>query len=287
MEKKKLQDLAQIQALIVDMDGVLWRDDQPIGDLPDIFASLSAKGLKVTLATNNATRSVSQYLHKLERFGVHLRAEQIINSAQAAAHYLLREHPNGGKVYIVGEDGLAQTLEDNGFSLFTVTPEELASSTATGSIDHDAIGDVIAVVAAMDRKITYDKLIVATRLIRSGVPFIGTNPDRTFPTPQGLIPGAGAILAAIEAASGIKPEIIGKPSPEMYQVALERMDVSPEQTLVVGDRLETDIAGGQKLGCHTALVLSGVSTRQEAEHWQPTLDCIYPDFSSLIADIPG
>jgi 4-nitrophenyl phosphatase len=262
-----------ILALIVDMDGVLWRGEQPIGDLPGIFASIADKGLQITLATNNATRSTMQYLQKLISFGVQLRADQIVNSSQAVAHYLHRDHPQGGKVYIVGENGLAETLREEGFTVVDASPEDLQSVPST---------DFIAVVAAMDRQVTYAKLTAATLLIRSGVPFIGTNPDLTFPTPQGLVPGAGAILAAIEAATGVKPDIIGNPSPEMYRVALERMAVAPEQTLVVGDRLETDIAGGQKIGCRTALVLSGVSTLQQAKSWRPELDWIVTDFSSLL-----
>lgn len=265
-----------IQALIVDMDGVLWREDQPIGDLPGIFTSIADHGLKITLATNNATRSIAQYLKKLESFDVKLNADQIVNSALAVVHYLQREYPDKGKVYIVGEDGLAVTLEQDGFTVVDASPEELASTAAE---------DFIAVVAAMDRQVTYAKLTAATLLIRSGVPFIGTNPDRTFPTPHGLVPGAGAILAAIEAATDVEPQIIGKPSPEMYRLALERMGVEPQDTLVVGDRLETDIAGGQKLGCQTALVLTGVSTRQQAENWSPKLDWIAADFAALLEKI--
>lgn len=262
-----------ILALIVDMDGVLWRGEQPIGNLARIFETIADKGLRITLATNNATRSTSQYLKKLNSFGVPLNADQIVNSSMAVAHYLHKTHPYGGKVYIVGENGLAETLSERGFKVIDAPPEE---------IDYIPVSDFIAVVAAMDRQVTYAKLTAATRLIRSGVPFIGTNPDRTFPTPQGLIPGAGAILAAIEAATDVKPEIIGKPSPEMYRIALERMSVDPRHTLVVGDRLETDIAGGQKIGCRTALVLSGVTTPQQAQNWQPAMDWVADDFASVV-----
>ncbi len=111
---------------------------------------------------------------------------------------------------------------------------------------------------------TYQKLSRATLHIRAGAPFYGTNPDKTFPTPQGLVPGAGSILAAIEAATDVKPIIIGKPQPAMMYMALEKLGTLPEETLVVGDRLETDIAAGQAAGCKTALVLSGVSTKQQA-----------------------
>jgi len=251
-----------IKALILDMDGVLWRDDQPIGDLSSIFAEISRRNLKVTLATNNATRSVEQYLMKLERFGVMLEPEQIVNSSLAAAHYLSRRFPEKGNVYIVGEEGLFSTLRKHGF----VHSQE----------------NVLAVIGSLDRQLTFEKLNQATMIIRSGVPFIGTNPDRTFPTPDGLIPGAGSILAAIEAATQVQPVIVGKPSPEMYMVAIDRMKSSPAETLVVGDRLETDIIGAQQLGCPTALVLSGVTGPAAASAWNPTPDYIVEDLTALL-----
>jgi 4-nitrophenyl phosphatase len=138
------------------------------------------------------------------------------------------------------------------------------------------------VVVGIDRQLSYEKLCRATLLIRSGVPFIGANPDRTFPTPEGLIPGAGAILAAIETATSVKPLIMGKPSPAMYQLALERLGTSPAETLVVGDRLETDIAGAQVIGCRTALVLSGVTSEADAYAWQPPPDFIARNLASLV-----
>jgi 4-nitrophenyl phosphatase len=134
----------------------------------------------------------------------------------------------------------------------------------------------------MDRTLTYDKLSRATLLLRAGTPFVATNSDRTFPTPNGLVPGAGAIVAALQTASDVAPFVVGKPGPEMYRVALESMGASPEETLVVGDRLETDIAGAQALGCRTALVLSGVATRAEGLAWKPGLDWIADDLASLL-----
>ena len=253
----------EIKALILDMDGVLWRDDQSIGNLPSIFSEISRRNLKVTLATNNATLSVEQYLEKLGRFGVSLQPKQIVNSSLAAAHYLTKRFPDKGNVYIVGEQGLFSTLEQHGFT-------------------HSEEG-VLAVIGSLDRQLTFEKLRQATMIIRSGVPFIGTNPDRTFPTPNGLIPGAGTILAAIEAATSVQPVIVGKPSPEMYVVAIDRMNTLPEETLVVGDRLETDIIGAQQLGCLTALVLSGVTSREAAQVWSPPPDYIAEDLTALLS----
>jgi len=267
---------AVIKALILDMDGVLWRDEQPIGDLPAIFAAIATRNLLVTLATNNATLSTRQYLDKLSRLGVRLRPEQIVNSSQAAAHYLSRRFPSGGAVYVVGEDGLVDTLAEQGF---------IAEKSTKIPLD-DGQHKILAVVVGLDRNLDYHKITIAARLVRAGALFIGTNPDRTFPTPDGLVPGAGAILAAIESAADVPPIIVGKPSPEMYIVALQRMNIEPSAVLVVGDRLETDIIGGQQLGCRTALVLSGVTSSEAAHKWQPAPDLIASDLTALLSMIP-
>jgi 4-nitrophenyl phosphatase len=257
-----LNTLTHIRGLILDMDGVLWRGAQPLGNLPGIFDKMQAKGLRVILATNNATASAAQYLEKMLSYGVVLEPWQVINSSQATALYLSRRFPAGGAVYVIGEEGLVSTLSAAGF---TVNP--------TGAQ---------AVVVGMDRKLTYEKLRTATLLIRAGVPFIATNPDRTFPVPEGLVPGAGAIVAAVETATDVKPIVIGKPEPEMYLAALERLGTTPAETLVVGDRLETDIAGGQAIHCPTALVLSGVTSPEQAQAWMPAPELVLPDLTSLM-----
>ncbi len=251
-----------IRAVILDMDGVLWRGNEPIGDLPTIFTEFDRRGWKVALATNNATRSPEQYREKLAELGVRVNTDQIINSAQAAAHLLKQRYPQGAPVYIIGEEGVIGILSEAGF--------------------HQQADRAKAVVVAMDRALTYDKLRIATLLIRAGAPFIGTNPDRTFPLPDGLVPGAGAIIAAVEAATDVTATIAGKPSPEMYKVAMERMGTQPDETLIVGDRLETDIAGGQALRCPTALVLSGVTFPDKAFAWKPAPDYITKDLGELL-----
>jgi len=251
-----------IRALILDMDGVLWRGDQPIGDLPAIFNRIKSKGLKCVLATNNATLSAGKALAKLKSFGVELECWQIVNSADAAAHYLKCRFPSGGPIYVVGESALEEILSEQGF--------------------FHAEDDVLAVVAGMDRKLNYAKLGKASLLIRNGALFVETNPNQTFPTPQRLLPGSSAILAFLQAATDVSPVIIGKPEPEMYRVALERLSTKPEETLAVGDRLETDIIGAQKIGCRTSLVLSGVTTEQAAIEWRPAPDIIAPDLTTLI-----
>jgi 4-nitrophenyl phosphatase len=258
--------ILNIKALILDMDGVLWHDSVPIGDLPAIFARIRALGLKVALATNNATRTVHEYQEKFSGFGVIVKPWQIVTSAAAASDMLCKHFPKRGAVFIVGENGLKRALEESGFDPISDPRDETVP---------------VAVVGGFDRDLTYAKLRRATLHIRAGIPFYGTNPDRTFPTPQGLIPGAGAILAAIESATSVEPVIIGKPQPAMMHMALERLGAQPEETLVIGDRLETDIAAGQAAGCKTALVLSGVSSRGQAENWKPAPDFIAEDLTAL------
>jgi len=264
---KNQMNLSHIKALILDMDGVLWRDHTPIGDLPAIFNRIRERGLKVALATNNATRTVDEHLAKVAGFGVTLEPWQIISSASAAADVLSQEFPDGGVVFVVGEKGIQRALEERGFLPIT---------------DPDDTTTPVAVISSFDRGVTYGKLRRATLHIRAGARFYATNPDKTFPTPEGLVPGAGAILAAIEAATDVKPVIIGKPEPAMIHMALEKLGSTPEETLVVGDRLETDIAAGQAAGCKIGLVLSGVSTKEQAEDWQPTPDFICENLSTLI-----
>ena len=257
-----------IKALILDMDGVLWREATPIGDLPAIFARIREAGLKFAFATNNSTKTVDGFVKVMQDFGVGLDAGQIMTSSLATAEVLRRQFPNGGPIFLIGETGIASALESKGFQAITDAQDETRP---------------LAVVVGFDRQCTYAKLRHATLHIRSGVPFIGTNPDKTFPSPQGLVPGAGALQAALTAATDAQPQVIGKPSPEMMRIVLARLGTRPAETLVVGDRLETDIAAGQAAGCKTALVLSGVSTRAQAESWSPAIDYIAEDLGSLVA----
>jgi 4-nitrophenyl phosphatase len=255
-------DPTSVKALILDMDGVLWRGSSPLGNLPKIFETINHLGLRFVMATNNASRSPSQYVKKLLKFGVNIKPWQIINSGIATAMYLKGRFPDGGNVFVVGEPALIESLEGEGF--------------------HHSGDNPLAVIAALDRTITYDKLTKAMLHIRAGALFIGTNPDRSFPIPEGEAPGAGAFLAALEAATGVSPLIIGKPQPLMYELASSRLGVSSEETLVVGDRLETDILGAQKGGFQCALVLSGVSTKEAAEKWHPAPNLIAFDLESLL-----
>ena len=257
-----------IKALILDMDGVLWHNGDPIINLPAVFNTITERGYKVTLATNNSTRTVEETRAIITSFGVNLAISQVTTSSMAAAALLKEKFPQGGELYVVGMEGIITALEAQGFRVF---------------IGKDTPSNPLAVVVGMDWDINYEKIAEAALLIQQGVPFYATNPDKTFPTTRGLMPGLGTLLSAISTASlDVEPIVAGKPEPYLFQLAMQRMGVSPAETLVVGDRLETDILGGQNAGCKTALVLSGVTERAQAESWLPKVDFIAEDLGALL-----
>lgn len=257
---------SSIKSLILDMDGVLWRGDTPIGNLPRIFRQIRTRGLKFAFATNNGSRTPEQYVERLAGFGVQVEPWQVVTSALGVAHLLIREFPSGGPVFAIGGVGVMNALSEKGFELLGVEEAEKAQ----------------AVVMGVDLQINFEKMREATLLVRRGVPFYATNPDKTFPTPRGEIPGAGAWVSVIVTATGVEPIYAGKPAPYLLELARERLGTGKEETLVVGDRLETDIAGGQAAGMPVALVLSGVSMREQGEAWRPKVEMVAQDLGELV-----
>ena len=257
---------SHIKSLILDMDGVIWRSDAPIGDLAAIFRRVRERGLKFVFATNNSTKTSGQYVRRLKELGVDLESWQVVTSSQAAAHAMAEKFPPGSKAFMIGEEGLRAPLEEKGFEVLAT--EEAARAQV--------------VVMGLDRSVNFEKLVEATLLVRGGVPFYATNTDKTFPTPRGEIPGAGAWISVITTATNVEPIVAGKPFPFLMDLSMERLGTRPHETLVIGDRLETDIAAGQGVGCPTALVLSGVSTREQAEKWKPAPDLIVKSLETLV-----
>jgi 4-nitrophenyl phosphatase len=257
---------AQIKSLVLDMDGVLWKADTPIGDLPAIFEHIYAAGLKVAFATNNGYHTPGQYVERLARLGIDVEPRQVITSALAVAHLLKLNFPSGGAVFAIGGTGVLDALRERGFELLSIEEAKNAQ----------------AVVMGIDWQINFEKMREAALLVRRGVPFYATNPDKTFPTPRGEIPGAGAWASVIVTATGTEPIYAGKPSPYLIEMARQILRTTKEETLVVGDRLETDIAGGQAAGCPVALVLSGVSSREQGRAWKPEIDVIAEDLEELV-----
>jgi len=243
--QKGIEELAKIKAVVSDMDGVLWRGHQPMAGLADFFAFLRERHIRFVLATNNATLTAAQYAAKLAEMGVQVSEAEILPSCDVVSDYLKATAPAGARVFVVGEAALVDSLRARGF----IISEDEAEF----------------VVAGLDRQATYAKLARATRFIRQGARFIGTNPDRTWPSETEITPGAGAVLAFLEAATDVKPFIVSKPEPIMFEQALARIASRPEETVMIGDRLETDILGGQRAGLETVMVLSGISTEADME----------------------
>ncbi|MCB0103503.1 MAG: HAD hydrolase-like protein, partial [Anaerolineales bacterium] len=181
--------------------------------------------------------------------------DQVVTSALGIAFLMAQKHPKGTKIFLIGENGMRAALEEKGFEI----------------LDVENAAQAEAVVMGIDRSINFQKVAEATLLVRAGRPFYTTNTDRTFPTPRGEIPGSGSWLSVVISATGIEPIVAGKPFPYLMELSLERLGTSKEETLVVGDRLETDIAAGKSVGCPTAFVLSGVSKLEEARDWEPSI----------------
>src|SRR5215207_5660175 len=257
---------SHIKALILDMDGVIWKADTPIGDLAEIFARIQALGLKSAFATNNGTKTPEQYAQRLVEFGVNAEPWQVVTSALGVAHMLAQKFSPGTKIFMIGEDGIRRSLTEKGFEILSVDDAPSAE----------------IVVMGLDRGIDFAKMLEATLLVRRGIPFYATNSDKTFPTPRGEIPGAGAWVSVVTTATEVEPIYAGKPYTFMMELSLEMLGTKNKETLVVGDRLETDVAAGQAVGCPAALVLSGVATREQAHTWLPKIDIIVEDLKTLI-----
>jgi len=210
-----------IKALIIDMDGVIWRADSPIGNLPSTFNRIRERGLKFVFATNNSTRTSEQYVERLAGFGVQIEPWQVITSSQAVAHAVAQRFPSGSKAFIIGEDGIKNALEEKGIEVVSVENATQAQ----------------VVVMGIDRGVNFQKMSEATLLIRNGAPFYATNADATFPTPKGEIPGSGAWLSVITTATGVNPIVTGKPFPTLMEMALEKLGTSKGETLVVGEKI--------------------------------------------------
>jgi 4-nitrophenyl phosphatase len=264
MASSPAQLLATLRGLILDMDGVLWEGETPLPGMPEFLSFLRAEQIRMMFATNNASLTPESYVRKLARLGAEVPREEILTSAIVTAEYLKSVVRPGEKVFLIGEEGLIRAVEEAGLQ-------------AAGPDDRHAA----YVVCGMDRGLSWQKLAAATIHLRGGARFIGTNPDLTFPTEQGIAHGNGAILAALTAASGVKPTIIGKPFPSLYQTAIRRMGIPKSRVAALGDRLETDILGARKAGLKSILVLTGVSSRKELNQSKYQPDLVVQNLPSL------
>ncbi len=253
--------LRSVKAFIIDMDGVLYVGQEPLPGAQAFLNHLEEQHTPFVLATNNSTLTPAQYVSKLESMGIAVKEEHILTSAQATAMYVSGMAAPTTRVYVIGEIGLVTAVKEQGLSI------------GADGVDF--------VVVGLDFDLTYEKLRTATMAIRAGAAFVGTNPDTTLPSEDGLIPGNGAILAALEAATGVAPLIVGKPEPILLRLAIEKLGVAAECTAIVGDRLETDILGGRRVGLVTILVLTGISNQDELRTSSLKPNLVFPNIGSL------
>lgn len=240
------------QAYMFDLDGTVYLGETLLPKAKETINFLRAQGKRVLFLSNNPLRTREEYVRKLGKLGIPISLDEIINSSYVLCQHLAHLD-RGAVVYPIGEKALVHELERNGFTI-SRNPEEIRY-----------------VIASFDRAFAYEKLIVALEAIKNGAHFIATNPDRTCPFEEGELPDAGAVIGAIEGMTGRKVEwVAGKPSQVMACAIVKHLGLEPEEILMVGDRLQTDIAIG-KHGFGTALVLSGVTKKEDLAEspWQP------------------
>ena len=254
---------AGFRGIVLDLDGVVYLGDEVVPAAPAAVEGVRGLGARLAFVTNNSFRPPERVAEKLGHLGVKAAVEEVLTSAHATVRLLGGEGGLGGlKVLVIGGPGLRQALQDAGARL----------------IDGADWREAEVVAVGFDPDLTYDRVRTAALAIRAGARFVGSNPDATLPTPEGFWPGAGATLAMLRAATGVRPEVAGKPEPALFETVAAA--IGPGPYLMVGDRADTDLDGAHRLGWATALVLSGVVAAADL----PDL-AVAPD--NLLADVGG
>ena len=233
-----LSDLHSKSAFVIDMDGVIYHGNRLLPNVPEFVNWLTDNEKKFLFLTNSSERSPRELSLKLRRMGLDVSEDHFYTSALATASFLKSQCP-GGSVYVIGEPGLVNALYDAGLSMNDYNP------------DYVVFGET--------RSISYEKIEHAVFLVQNGANLIGTNPDLTGPTDAGIVPACRALISPIVLATGCEPYYIGKPNPLMMRHALKRLDVSRRDSVIIGDRMDTDIVAGIESELDTVLVLSGVT----------------------------
>lgn len=268
--------IKSLQGFIFDLDGTLYLGERALPGAVTTIARLREQGRKVLFVSNKPLYPREVYAAKLTRLGIAATTDDIITSGSILAAHLARTNPNL-KLYVVGEENIKNELRERGLQVAS----EFEDQDAFEVIDPQGID---AVVVAFDRTLDYRKLNTAYQALLNGAAFFATNPDMTCPMPGGGIPDAGATIAALQALTGRKLDLLaGKPSPVMMEVALSQMDCSAEACMIVGDRVETDILMGQQAGMWSGLVLTGATRLDPDKPLSPTPDWIFQDLRELLA----
>ena len=250
--------------LLVDLDGVVYRGADPVPGVAALLAARAARGDDVVYVTNNSMHYRADYVTRLGGMGCPVSPDRVVTSARATALYV-RDHESGiRRVLVLGAGGLERELHDVGLDV--VTAGAVATRMHQEGIDGwTAAGAPDAVVTGLDPNLTYLRLAAASDCVRAGARFIATNRDPVYPTERGLRPGAGAMAAAVEAASGVTPLSIGKPEPHLLELAAEAVGRHASEAVMIGDGIDTDLAAARAVGARSVLMLTGVATRDQVE----------------------
>jgi 4-nitrophenyl phosphatase len=259
-------DWSSLRGLLIDLDGVVYTGRDAIAGGAGFLDEARRRGMPFLLVTNNSTTSPELVAERLRGMAIEVEAREILTSAQAAVGYVKLHAQPGAAVRIVGEAGLRQAVEEEGFVIV-----------------EDGEASAEWVIAGLDRAFTYAKLTTATRDIMRGAQFVATNADALLPIEGGqVVPGAGTMIAAISTATGVEPVVLGKPEPGLFEHGLRRLGLSePQQAAMIGDRLDTDVVGGARAGLRTILVLTGVTTPAEAVVAEPKPDAVVTDLAHV------
>ncbi|KAL4076844.1 HAD-like domain-containing protein [Scleroderma yunnanense] len=271
-----------------DCDGVLWHGDRPIEGAVEVLDMLRKRGKRLLFVTNNATKSRRSYKTKFDQLSIEAHVDEVYGSAYAAAVYIssVMELPKNKKVYVIGMSGIEEELREEGVSFVGGTDPADCTLEPFSLADFTPDPDVAAVLCGLDAKINYTKLAKAFHYLHQNpaCQFLVTNEDSTFPSAHGLLPGAGSISAPLRFALNRDPLSIGKPAKTMLDCIQAKVRFDPKRTIMIGDRLNTDILFGQGGGLSTLLVLTGVTT--EAEISGPNPSPIVPNYiTQSIADL--
>jgi HAD superfamily hydrolase (TIGR01457 family) len=254
-------------ALLVDLDGVVYRGDQVVPAAAATLPELHRQGVRVLFLTNNSARTPEQVAAKLQGLGIQAEAREVLTSAVATASLLRRDGGSGRSAFVIGERGIREALEQAGVRLVDGEPQACD-----------------LVVVGWDRSVDYAKLRTASLLVERGARLIATNSDPSYPAPDGLWPGAGAILSAVTTTTGAPALVVGKPARPMFEAAVEA--TGSRNPLVVGDRLETDVGGAAAMGWDSLLVLSGAARPSDLLRSSDLPTYVGPDISAVLDDPP-
>lgn len=250
----------QYAGYLIDLDGTVYFGNQRIKTAEAFIHQLLKKNIPFLIVTNNATRTPQEVAQKLkDHYGLDLKADHIYASSLAMVDYLVEHHPNQS-VFVVGEPSFKQILTQAGIQIVDTS-------------------DAQVVVQALDRQVTYQQLAKAATAIRNGATFLVTNRDRAIPTEKGMMPSSGAITAFLSYTTGVEPLVMGKPNSPILEGALKRLGLNKDEVLVIGDNYETDITLGIKAGIDSLLVLTGVTSPEQAKYLQPQPRYILNDLS--------